>query len=431
MRATLTVAAKEIRTTFRDRQTLIYAVVLPLVMYPALFWVMLQAMSLIEGKRASATIELAVAAEPGAETRLAALVAELDLAAGDEEAVGAAGAFIGTVLDPAGLDPATRRAELEAQLDSELGGEADVALWIPAGELPLEVLFDGARARSLHGRERLEERLEALAEQARSTAIEEGAVPPAELSELDYRQRNLSSSKQLGAFVMSLMLPMMIIIMAVMGAFYPAVDLTAGERERKTEETTLLSPIPRLAVQFGKLLAVSTASGVATAMNLLGMGLAAGYLLSMLGGGQIGFELNWRDLALVAPFALPLILFVSAVLTAVASLAETFKQGQSLLSGAQMLFIFPAMATSLPGLELTPQIALLPVVGVAVAFRTILRGGPLDELPWDGLAIVAGSLLVYAAIAVAISVRLLDQELHTGGEPSTASRLRGAFKRQR
>ena len=71
--------------------------------------------------------------------------------------------------------------------------------------------------------------------------------------------------------------------------------------------------------------------------------------------------------------------------------------------------------------------ACTPIVGVAIAFRTILRGGPLAELPWGGLALCAASLLVYAALAVMLTVRLMDAELSTGGETSLPQRLRQAL----
>ena len=70
-----------------------------------------------------------------------------------------------------------------------------------------------------------------------------------------------------GALALSLLLPMLLIVMSVMGSFFPAVDLTAGEKERTTVETTLVLPVRRLAVQPGKILAVCAASVLATALK--------------------------------------------------------------------------------------------------------------------------------------------------------------------
>lgn len=440
--AALRIAAKDLRVCLRDRQTVIYAVVLPLAMYPVLFWVLLQAQALIAGKRSAQTLTVAVLVEDAradgdgpadrAERSIAALGLDADGELfevwGRRSIDGGAEATARELLT--GEDPPdvvlavlSEQTGVSAHSESSDGAEASR----PGPDPPLAVFYDGARARSTNGLARLTEHLDRTAEAARDGALAERELSRADLAALEYRGVDLAEAEDLGAFAVSLMLPMMIVIMAVMGAFYPAIDLTAGERERGTEETTLLLPVPRAAVQIGKILTVTAIGGLASSVNLLGMGLAAGHLLGMLGDGAIDFRLSPLSLVLVAPFVLVFVLFVSSILTAVASFAETFKQGQSLMGTAQLVFIFPAMATSLPGLTLTPSIAAIPVVGAAVAFRTILRGGPVADLPWGGLAIAALAMLAYAALAVAVSVRLLNQELRTGGQVSVLSRLTRAL----
>ncbi|QDU67608.1 ABC transporter permease subunit [Engelhardtia mirabilis] len=425
LRAALRIAAKDLRSCLRDRQTIIYAVVLPLAMYPVMFWIMLQAQILIEGKRSAQTLSIAVLVEQSAAERAAELTSDLGL---DTDATSfeawAPLEVLGTS-EPDLAAAARERARTLLELDSP--PDVILAVYSPAGEQPtLAILYDGARARSTNARERLEQKLAELAEVARDDALESVGTDRNELAGLEFRPVNLATGKEVGAFIASMLLPMMIVVMAVMGAFYPAVDLTAGERERGTEETTLLLPVPRTAVQLGKLLAVTAIGGLASSMNLLGMGVAAGHLLGMTGAGGLDFQLDPLALLLVAPLVLIFVLFTSAILTAIASFAETFKQGQSLLGSAQLLFIFPAMASSLPGLTLTPGIAAIPVVGAAVGFRTILRGGPLGELPWGGLALCALAMVAYATLAVLVSVRLLNQELRTGGSTSVVARLRAA-----
>ena len=89
-----------------------------------------------------------------------------------------------------------------------------------------------------------------------------------------------------------------------------------------------------------------------------------------------------------------------------ASLAASFKEGQALLGPVQMLFMLPAMATNLPGMELTATTAWIPVVNVSLAFRGLLEGsasaGPL--------LLCALSQTVAALLAICFSVRLLSSE---------------------
>ncbi len=61
--------------------------------------------------------------------------------------------------------------------------------------------------------------------------------------------------------------------MALTGAFYPAVDLCAGEKERGTMETLLISPAKRSEIVLGKFFTVMLASILTAVLNLVSMGL--------------------------------------------------------------------------------------------------------------------------------------------------------------
>jgi hypothetical protein len=104
-------------------------------------------------------------------------------------------------------------------------------------------------------------------------------------------------------------------------------------------------------------------------------------------------------------------------MVALASFTETFKQGQALLGGVQLLFIFPAVIAVMPGMSLTPELALVPVVQTVLGFKSILQSVGSDAgVPFFVYALVFGSQLVYAVLAVWISVRLSSREaLQTSG----------------
>src|SRR4029079_9387943 len=80
----------------------------------------------------------------------------------------------------------------------------------------------------------------------------------------------------------SKVLPFVLFIWALTGAFYPAVDLCAGEKERGTLETLLSSPARRTEIVWGNLLTVMTFSTATAALNLTSMGFTAKYVISQL-----------------------------------------------------------------------------------------------------------------------------------------------------
>jgi len=443
------VAAKELRSCLRDPQTLIYALLLPLALYPALFWVMIQVSSLIEGRRALREVRIEVIAETAAEADAAlALVKALSAgqlsadgsgdteAAADDSAPGDAGTDSLRVLaGPHGLDvdACVDRLRNAADARANAGGDsargaappADAVLLVRSDpNAPLLLLKLGTRPDSELAAARVEARLAELAAAARENAARAHPDPVVLRAPLAVVSRDLSSGAQQGAYLISVMLPMFVILMAVFGAFYPAVDLTAGERERKSEETTLLAPAPRGGLWLGKLLAVAALSFAATLLNLFGIAFAANHLLAMLGADGIEVRLGLVEIALAMPYAAVLVLLVAAILTGLGSLTQTFKQGQSLLGGAQLVFMLPALASSLPGLALSPGLAATPIVGIALALRMVLRGGELEPV---GLLIAFASHLVYALVATFAALRLMGVELDADGRAPGLARVRAAL----
>jgi sodium transport system permease protein len=429
-KASLWVARKELVASFRDRQTVLYAVVLPLCMYPVLFWVLVQGALLVQGRRehTRAVVGLALV-DPARDT------SALEAALAREAPALADGGTTQRELAP--LELRRSGAALDAQgardwLARTEGEDAlDAVLWIGrGGDEPGRLYFDGTSSSSRLARERVTKRLQAWLESARGEAAADLGRTADELATFDVQRANVAPQRDMFAYILSFLLPMLLVVMCVMGAFFPAVDLTAGEKERGTVETTLLLPVRRLAVQQGKILAVCASSVLATALNLLALGLSAGHLLSMISGRMdVGVgELPVLALVAILPLALLFAFFVSAVLVAVASLAASFKEGQALLGPVQMVFILPAMAGVLPGLELDARTAAIPVVNVVLAFRAMLqhRALPLEYL------VTAATLLVYALLSIRLAVRVLDREsVALAGETIPLSRLPALLRRSR
>jgi sodium transport system permease protein len=443
-RTALLVARKDLASAYRDRQTWISTVLVPLGLYPLMFFILLQASALVSDQEQARTVRLALGAAPVSAHRLEELALRLEpllAASGADAGRLAQRALLGAGSDPEDAAPeppaAHGASELEvlAGLDREalaaLVGAQDAAADLPASEPapasapdrprfdaalwlpddgPPQILFDGARPASLVAEERLSQALERLGRSARQQALDGAGLRASKLTPFRVQKVDLAASTDIGAFVLSMLLPMMLVVMGMLGAFYPAVDLTAGERERGSYETGLIAPIPRLGLAFGKLIAVTLSALLGATMNLVGIGLAANHLLGLMGGAErIDVQIPWLLLALVLPLLLAFLLLVAAVLTAAASLTETFKQGQALLGSVQLVFILPAVAATLPGLELTPGLASVPVVGFTLAVRTVLRSGSPAELPLVPLLCCLLAHLALALLAAALAARLLTR----------------------
>jgi sodium transport system permease protein len=434
--ATFSVARKELVASFRDRQTTLYTLVLPIVLYPFLFWCMIQGSLFVEGKREHTEVRVGIAAEsPGLEPPALAEALE-------RSPRGA---------PPPGAAPDGAAGEPEVELDRVfvLGSRAPIEkaaahAWVAAGpqrargddpdERPdavlyfgstpdgardrAEVLYDSSNPTSQIALARIQRRMPTYVRDLRERSAEAAGSKGAALEPFVREPaRNVAPLRAVGAYILSYILPLLFVIMAVMGAFFPAVDMTCGERERRTAETTLLLPVPRNAVHLGKILAVCAGALLATCLNLTALALSAEHLLRMLpSNASAQVDLPVRALFQVAPLLLLFAFFVSSVLTGVAALARTFKEGQALLGPVQILFVVPAMAGTLPGIVLTPAMANIPVINVVLCFRSLLRGEAI-ALPY---AITAASLAALSVGAIALSLWILSRESLLVAESGTA-----------
>ena len=412
-RATFAVAQKELRSSFRDRQTVLYAVVVPIAMYPLLLWVLIQGALLVQGRDELTTVGLGVVAgveglPEGLHAALEEPEARHGLASRELNRVWVETLPPGSDGEPA---PSTREAA-RAWLEEPDGPAA--VLWIPgadeaAGGTRAQLYHDATRRDSRIARDRALERVEPFALDLRIGAVTARGESPEALIPFELAVTNVAVERDMLAYILAFLLPMLLVGMCVMGAFFPAVDLTAGEKERSTAETTLLLPIPRLAVHQGKILAVCCSAMLATALNLTALGLSVGHLVDMLTGGSVALgSLPILALLAISPLAALFSFFISAVLTSLASLARSFEDGQALLGPVQIFFIAPALVGIIPGIDLTLPLCLVPVVNVSLAFRGLLLG---EVMPGE-YALVATSLLLCAVLSMRVAVAVLERDGH-------------------
>jgi sodium transport system permease protein len=174
-----------------------------------------------------------------------------------------------------------------------------------------------------------------------------------------------------GAAIWSKVLPVILIIWAMTGAFYPAVDLCAGEKERGTLETLLSSPAERSEIVVGKLLTITAFSMATAALNMLSMGVTGWLVLSRMQEFQpptlVAFV--WLTLALV-----PISAMFSAVCLALAALARSTKEGQYYLMPLLTLVMPLVILPMSPGVQLNLGNSLIPVSGMVLLLRALLEG---------------------------------------------------------
>lgn len=197
------------------------------------------------------------------------------------------------------------------------------------------------------------------------------------------------SEKQAAAW--SKILPLVIMIWCLTGAFYPAVDLCAGEKERGTFETLLSSPAQRSDIAYGKLLTVMTFSIATAILNLISMGFTGLFVMSRLSsmGEMVGgipamgppplSSIFWLLLALIPVSAL-----FSAMSLAAAAFARSSKEGQYYLVPLIMISMPLMMLPMLPAAKLDMGSSMIPITGLMLLLRGLIEGNYEQALQFGG-----------------------------------------------
>ncbi len=376
---------KELRDAFRDRSTIFSVLVLPLVIYPVMFI----GMGLLFGAQRQGeerrVAQVAVMGEQRDQRLLAQLKEDSRIA----------------LVDLPQPLPLLQDGDIQAVIEFSPAGKD--------GRSPLAVLYDQASRGSEVARDRLQQQLESYQHRLVAEQLARRGLDTMLLSPLPVEYRNVASAQKMGGFVMGMILPYMIMMLVMVGALHTAMDITAGEKERKTIETLLVSNIDRRQIVAGKLLA-AVAMGLITAlMGLCSLGLTVLSGLSIFTSGA-----RHADLALTASPAgmllsfltlLPTAVLLSSLLLALGCFARSVKEGNSYAQYLMLAVVMLSVVTVTP-LEPPPQLYLVPVLNTALCQKELLMG----VLNWGHLAAAILTTSLLAAVAAGVAVGLFSQE---------------------
>lgn len=228
----------------------------------------------------------------------------------------------------------------------------------------------------------------------------------------EYRPPMLVNAEDVGTIeensLLATIIPLVLVLMTITGAVYPAIDLTAGERERGTMEAVMASPVPRGYVLFSKYIAVVAVALLTAIANLVAMftTLWAGGLLNMLTGAD---AFPWLTIMQMLGLLVLFSGFFSAVLLSLTSFAKSFKEAQAYLIPVMLLSLTPAMLSLMPGIRLSGAFTILPLINIVLLARDMLSGSVEPNNAF--VAIV--STFAYAAAALSVAARLFGSDAVT------------------
>ncbi len=234
------------------------------------------------------------------------------------------------------------------------------------------------------------------------------------LNPFEIKQENVAPPEKVSGAAIGGFLGYIVILLCFQGAMNPAIDLSAGEKERGTMETILSSPISRVHLVLGKFFLVLTAA--ITTAGLAVTSMAVSFFITQKlhtfdspgASGRNSFQLHVSTGAIFSIFimALPLAVMFSAGLLTIALFAKSHKEAQSYIAPLVFVIIIPAIAAMLPGVELTPKLALVPILNVSLLLKDLIAG----TYHWNSIAIIFLSTCAYAAVALFLAIKMFQRE---------------------
>ena len=414
-----TIFRREVRDQIRDRRTLFMVFVLPLLLYPMLGIGVLQLSTAFEAKPRTVVV---VGSEnlPALPRLLNATRDGFDPALfsrpKDAER-------LHVRVEPANtpwLRPDAIRTGIQ-------GGLADAVVTIPpeiqakinaVGSVPMPIQYDSTDEASqityLRVREVIERWRDAIVQ---SRLVLDGKSP--EYTEpVAINGEDVAPEGEAGGSIWGRLFPFLLMIMALTGAFYPAIDLCAGEKERGTMETLLLSPASRTEIVLGKFFTVMLASITTALLNLVSMGLTGVQIASQvanMGPARSGAKMA----AVLAPpqpssyfwmmlLLIPLAAFFSALCVALAVLARSMKEGQYYMTPLYLVSLPLILVTMAPEVSLDRFFSLVPITGAALLLKSLILGDYTTARIY--FIPVLLMTLLYAGVALRWAVDLFQRE---------------------
>jgi sodium transport system permease protein len=358
--------AKELREALRDRRTLAIMILLPLVVYPLLSMLAAQAATGREKQREERPSTIALAGTGPSQNALAAQVLKNPTL---------------LVLLPSGTPADVENGRLDVLVELD-----------PRDDSKLTVIYDASRDESRTAEDRLDGIL--------ATAFPDGCAP-----RFSAHKRSVAPQARLGGYLLSKALPLFVVLMVLLGAFYPAIDVTAGERERGTLETVLCSPIRRFDLMLGKVLAVASLAALTGVLNLASMAITLMQILR-LAAQNVVVDIPWGHALLSSLVIFPAALLFAAAFVALGATARNFKEAQTLLLPVYFLTVAPAMAGAIGEYQLTGIVAFIPGMNITLLARDLLVG----RATWSGGLGTLASTLLFSAAALVAAARIYDSE---------------------
>jgi sodium transport system permease protein len=379
---------KELLGAVRDRRTLFLTVFFPLIFYPLIVSVMGR-FGEAERTRIESLVPTVLVVDQANDEVFQKELAETD-------------AFVAV--------PSTSRDTGRAALEDEVGHVLMVVRKASGGEgLGLDVVlsYDQTDQFAAVAAGRVRGFLEAYIERVVSDKLYELGYDYADLTPpLTVTAEDVATGESFGRMILSRLLPYFMVLAILTGAMGLGAEITAGEKERSTIATLLVSQLSRTEIVLGKFFTVLTVSLISSLLSAVGLLLGVHFfgqgLTPAAMSGTAVFQLDLAAFGWMLVVLIPLAVILAALVIIVGSFARSQKEASTYLLPIYMVIVLVGMMSMTGGVTFRGVRFLIPVANALYALQAIIVSHVvLRDLVYTLASNVAcGGLLIAAAVGV-------------------------------
>lgn len=366
---------KEMKDSFRDRRTLLLTVFLPIIMMTGL--VLFYEKLISDGAEDSFTLAVSSSITTEEETIFAGFEnIELIKSTNPEETV--------------------ENGEAQAALLLT----DDFAEKIQNGETPsATIIGDSFSQNSSNLMNLVTNAFAAYEKTVISSRLQAEGTDPSLIQPFTIEQKELSDEDS-SISLLAMLIPMMLSLAIGIGAGPAAADLFAGEKEKKTMEALLMTPVKRSTLLFSKWLTITSIGAITGIITLIVVALEINFLTEGLKKAVSFGEKTVPIVGLALLISIVYAMFTASILMLTSIIGKTVKEAQSYSSPVMMLAMFPAIITSTIGVnELSLNYFIIPILNLFSLLKELLFG----IIDMQHILIVIASNLVCMIIFFIIS----------------------------
>lgn len=386
-----TLFKREILDILRDKKTLVMMILVPIILYPLLIVGMTVLMTSIMASQEEKTYLVAFENDAALATEVERIFAE------NEEDL----TYKIEIVESSDCKAELEALELDAYVVSDANGN-------------IQINYLSAKDNSTTAMSVLRDALDIYEDELREQRVSEAGLDVETiLNPIEVQNEDLSTTEESIGNIIGSMMPFLIITVILMGAIYPAIDVTAGEKERETLETLLTLPVTNFEMIMSKFLAVSTIACASAVLNIFSMAGAMAFLVTSsfsAAAEDLNIAIDFQNFIPGILFTIVVMMFFALLVTAVCMctcvFAKNFKEANNYITPVMLVFMFGSYAPMLPDLELTVQTAAIPIVNVALMVEGLFQ----FNYNYGLFAIVLFSNVAYSLLAIMVLGKIYNSE---------------------